>query len=641
MLGERFSLSLLLSPLPTDAAATVFQLASCIPASLAAPVLRELAVKNYGLQLSTQNADNVIWKLEHYLPAVFNTPSVSASLPPLLKSFQSLAPSATLVEVHNRRQTCPFCPDTPQLKARECVSQAVVPNNLPRHKSLHEHRFRVYSLDAGVQYASFQEASCPSCNRFYINNWCFRKGQARFGHIADAQYLYKDALSTGLFVIPKYRSYFAVELTLLQHVSDTLHFAAGSLRSAVLLWAKRHSEHFQHSLIFGEDFTLLPHVEDDILMAWYTWNAVRLSGILPRQLTWNFQSGFDESLQSHVPLIHQLHMDRVAEHMKLCPHCSNSPLLVLDGKHGARRMICAGLQGTQQYASLGVTFDTGCTNFAPPGQLHCKRCRQQTDVQQSLLKDFEKRLLVKRTDHRNLRSRPMQVKGPRRTAKWLKPRYECAKAKAKPQKTTFRCPVDKEYSEPSKRRKTTGGILTCVTSCGYMADFVEMWRGEQLELVYAFSLSFLKDMTQRGVVVRCLAYDNACHLLQKARENRHVAGDISRSFASDLAIVLDNFHRDNHKWCLQHLPEVDPKHPDNTGLLAGKNTQACEQLNSWITHRTKSSLDMPPGRFQVFWWTILLEHNAWIQEEAAAARRRAARRAKDPSSPSVPGTLEL
>ena len=118
--------------------------------------------------------------------------------------------------------------------------------------------------------------------------------------------------------------------------------------------------------------------------------------------------------------------------------------------------------------------------------------------------------------------------------------------------------------------------------------------GEQLDLVYAFSLNFEKDMTQRGVAVRCLAYDNACHLLQKARDNRHVAGDISRSLASDLAIVLDNFHRDNHTWCLQHLPQVDPKHPANTALLEGKNTQACEQLNSWITHRTKSSLDMPP-----------------------------------------------
>ena len=101
----------------------------------------------------------------------------------------------------------------------------------------------------------------------------------------------------------------------------------------------------------------------------------------------------------------------------------------------------------------------------------------RAEVQQSLLKDFEKRLLVRRTDHRNLRSRPMQVKGPRRTAKWLKPRYECAKAKAKPQKTTFRCPVDKDFSDPSERRKTTGGILTCVTSCGFLADYVEMWRG--------------------------------------------------------------------------------------------------------------------------------------------------------------------
>ena len=183
----------------------------------------------------------------------------------------------------------------------------------------------------------------------------------------------------------------------------------------------------------------------------------------------------------------------------------------------------------------------------------------------------------------------------------------------------------KVYTKPSR----TYHFTVCSAKHVFGCSLFLCPLGEQLDLVYAFSLNFLKDMSQRGVAVRCLAYDNACHLLQKARENRDVAGDISRSFASDLAIVLDNFHRDNHKWCLQHLPEVDPKHPANTALLAGKNTQACEQLNSWITHRTKSSLDMPPGRFQVFWWTILLEHNAWIQEEAAAARRRAARRASE------------
>ena len=61
----------------------------------------------------------------------------------------------------------------------------------------------------------------------------------------------------------------------------------------------------------------------------------------------------------------------------------------------------------------------------------------------------------------------------------------------------------------------------------------------------------------------------------------------SRTFL-DMALLLDNFHRDNHTWCLRYLPEVHPKQPVNADLLAGKNTQACEQLNSGISQRTGS-----------------------------------------------------
>ena len=63
---------------------------------------------------------------------------------------------------------------------------------------------------------------------------------------------------------------------------------------------------------------------------------------------------------------------------------------------------------------------------------------------------------------------------------------------------------------------------------------------------------------------------------------------------SQIGLVLDHFHKRNHTWCLKNLPQTNPDTPQNAALLQNKNTEACEQLNSWITGRTKSSLDALP-----------------------------------------------
>ena len=73
---------------------------------------------------------------------------------------------------------------------------------------------------------------------------------------------------------------------------------------------------------------------------------------------------------------------------------------------------------------------------------------------------------------------------------------------------------------------------------------------------------------------------------------------------------------------MKHLPQVNPDEGRNKQLLANKNTEACEQLNSWITAPTKSSVEMPPGRFAIYWWTLLQRHNAWLDTESACLRRR-------------------
>ena len=381
-LGQDFSVSRLLSPLPASTLPTLCSLAACVPAALLPPVLQQVAAKTLGVPLSDEVASNVVWKLQYYVPAVFESSlgPTCVDAPASMKTFQALAPCAVLLQVHNNRDTCPFCDNAPSLKRRESAASATVPNSLHGQCQLEEHRFRVYSLAAGVLFASFQESSCPFCKRFFLDDWCFQKGQARFGHMTDVQYIWQAPLRRSLFVIPKYRSYYAVEVSLLQHLTDTLQFAAGSLRSAVMLWARRHSDNLQKQLIFGNDFTLLPKVEEDLLMAWYTWNAVNLCGNEPRDCNWKFNADFDESLLQHVACIRKRRMDDVAQHLQTCPQCKLNPLVVLDGKYGARRMICASLQGTQQFDQLAVSFDTGCINFAPPGHFHCKACRKTGNV---------------------------------------------------------------------------------------------------------------------------------------------------------------------------------------------------------------------------------------------------------------------
>ena len=96
-----------------------------------------------------------------------------------------------------------------------------------------------------------------------------------------------------------------------------------------------------------------------------------------------------------------------------------------------------------------------------------------------------------------------------------------------------------------RRRRRTGGILTCVLSCGLLVDWQEMWRGEQLELAYIFCLRVFRDLRVLGHVLLGFGYDNACKLLALARARRHQHPPLTAEFADSLAFILDNFHKQN------------------------------------------------------------------------------------------------
>ena len=161
-----------------------------------------------------------------------------------------------------------------------------------------------------------------------------------------------------------------------------------------------------------------------------------------------------------------------------------------------------------------------------------------------------------------------------------------------------------------------------MASCGILVDWVELCRGESIEIVYIFVLKLYKDAVDLGMCICGLGYDNACTLLKVARAKEGACLPWTRTLVQELVFVLDRFHRDNHTWCLQHMPEVDPLTPANAKLLESRNTEACEQLNSWINVRTSSGLEMTRSRFHVYWWVLFDGHNTWLQRQADAKRRR-------------------
>lgn len=240
-----------------------------------------------------------------------------------------------------------------------------------------------------------------------------------------------------------------------------------------------------------------------------------------------------------------------------------------------------GTSGTMSFPDLGVEFASGCTNFAHAKHQLCPACRHspenahliadqlsilgteeredadgqgleimyvvqckdpadasqvvelllpRQEIRKDLLLSFERGLLPQKTDHGN--KKVAKAKGSRQKARWLRktdgPCSRVLQAKKPGAKKMARLPAKKVAvpnltectvdKDTHRRRRTTGGILTCVLSCGLLADFIEMWRGEQLELVYVFLLQFFKDMQKRGVSISCVAYDNACKLWKTVQE---------------------------------------------------------------------------------------------------------------------------
>ena len=185
------------------------------------------------------------------------------------------------------------------------------------------------------------------------------------------------------------------------------------------------------------------------------------------------------------------------------------------------------------------------------------------------------------------------------------------------------CKVDKEQTSRAARR-VTGGLQTFTLQCGMLVDFCELLRGESLQLVYAMLLLLVGRLKQRGFEPKAIFYDNACKLLAVARAKRSCYPPLTELFA-DIKILLDKLHRGNHTWCLENLPEVDCCRPEMKQYTDGVDTQACEQLNSFISDCTPPALEMKQGRYLVWWSSLFRLKNDRTFSEREKARARFAR----------------
>ena len=89
--------------------------------------------------------------------------------------------------------------------------------------------------------------------------------------------------------------------------------------------------------------------------------CVEIDGALPVGLKifpklWQDLDGFEASLSQVLPHLRKQRLNKVAEHIHSCPICQQCVWILLDGKQGARRFICAGLESSNICRSRGVNL---------------------------------------------------------------------------------------------------------------------------------------------------------------------------------------------------------------------------------------------------------------------------------------------
>ena len=162
----------MLHPWPAECFHILLDVLGQVQEPLAVAFLQKALLEERGLSLSTNQISNVIWKVRTYFPSMLVLRYPPGCLSTRLKAIQQLAPDEVTVRIPPREGRCSASGCLGTL----CVKPATVASsharNLPSCTGgAHDAagiRFKFYSLDAGIQHASFAESVCGTCRRIYV-----------------------------------------------------------------------------------------------------------------------------------------------------------------------------------------------------------------------------------------------------------------------------------------------------------------------------------------------------------------------------------------------------------------------------------------------------------------------------------------
>ena len=146
--------------------------------------------------VTEQHVQNVLWKLQAYLPSALTgvTPRVGAT--PYVKVSRQHNPDLPTVRLAPRLGDCPYG-KTVELTSHGEVKKLNFASPFGGPGTANDIGHLVFTLHAGIQRGLFEETKCDVCKRFFLGCWSFRKnasdGKKNYGYRTNTECMGVDA----------------------------------------------------------------------------------------------------------------------------------------------------------------------------------------------------------------------------------------------------------------------------------------------------------------------------------------------------------------------------------------------------------------------------------------------------------------
>jgi hypothetical protein len=156
-----------------------------------------------------------------------------------------------------------------------------------------------------------------------LGEWTYTKAQGQQYGRRQAVQWDGHGRTAAHVVVPKEHAAYAVEVPLLEHMTEQLHHGGVTFTAFVRIWAAMHPELEQQRLILGSDLTAFQNTRDRLLEAWSVWQAVHMAPLAAASHQWSFaRDALEQCLLDLLPAIRKAHLAEVALHCENCFSCS-------------------------------------------------------------------------------------------------------------------------------------------------------------------------------------------------------------------------------------------------------------------------------------------------------------------------------